>query len=96
VPPLIEVAARAGPAPIASGRTHGSTSETSRSASREGIFILSVIPPIHCWEDIGVCGCRGSDQAQEDIRNAKTRAERAEIMMRPGPIGNTTNKRPMH
>jgi hypothetical protein len=51
---------------------------------------------LDCWEVHGVCGCPGSDQAQEDIRNAKTRAERAAIMMRPGPIGATKNKRPMH
>jgi hypothetical protein len=49
-----------------------------------------------CWEDIGVCGCPGSDQAQEDIRSAKTHSERAEIMMRPGLIGATRNRRQFH
>jgi hypothetical protein len=51
---------------------------------------------IDCWEEFGVCGCPGSDRAQEDIRNAKTHAGRGEIMNRPGPIGATKNRQQMH
>ena len=49
-----------------------------------------------CWENFGHCGHPEADEANRDLQNARTHAERARIMMRPGPIGGTKDRPKKH
>lgn len=42
---------------------------------------------IDCWEEWGVCAASRCVDLQYQLANARTQAERARIMLSPGPIG---------